>query len=219
MTTIEIKYKTLSKWLLLIVCICILVIIYLLKFDRCGLEQSSLISKYEKQINDRDSRLDSLEEQNGILEDKVENLEVLEERVNFKYNELKTAYDRKSRLDKNNQADKRFNGKNSLLKHGSILVCFDSTGIDSINKLAMEYDRVNELLPIKDSVINTQASIISNDSLAKEDLNRKFERAENYARAQKTEADYQKQGKKFWMGLSATLAVFQAAIIYIAVTR
>ena len=219
MTTIEIKYKTIAKWLFLVVCICLVVIIYLLKFEGCGVSKRSVEEKYKKEILEANLRVDSLEEKNGLLEDKIDQLLISEERVNFKYNELKSEYDRKTRLDKNKQAEKRFRGKISILNSDSNLVCFDSSGVDSMNRVAMEYDRLSEIVPIKDSVIANQASIITNDSLVKEDLNRKFERAENYARTQKSEADYQRKSKNFWIGLSAGLAAFQAVIVYTALTR
>jgi hypothetical protein len=217
--TIQIKYKTISKWLLLMLMISVIVIIYLwgMVIDR-DVDRAS-ITNLKKELALRDARIEGLEKERGVYILKVNESEKRQEAINIRYNELKKEYGLKTRLDKNKQAHERFNGKNKQLIVKDDMVCFDSTGIDSINNISIEHDRLALLVPEKDTTIANQKNIIETDSLVKEDLKAKFDRAEKVAYEQKEEADYQKRGKKFFMGLSAGLAVFQAVIIYVAVAR
>jgi hypothetical protein len=182
-------------------------------------DSTAFESKYQKEMLASKAKVDSLNKVNNQLSKTVGDLKQDVKTVNTAYDELKSVYHSKTRFDKNNQARKRFSGKNEVLKQDSNLVCFDSTGVDSINKLAMEHDRLAVIVPIKDSIISTQDVIISNDSIAKSELTHSVERAENYGKHQKSEADRHKKGKRFWMGLSGSLIIVHGIIVYTLITR
>ena len=158
--TIQIKYKTISKWLLLLLMISMIVIIYLygMVIDR-DVDRAS-ITTLKKELAIKDARIESLEKERVVYIDRVKDSQKRQEAINIRYNELKKEYEQKTRLDKNKQAHERFNGKNKPLTIKDDLVCFDSTGIDSMNHISIEHDRLALLVHEKDTTIANQKNII-----------------------------------------------------------
>lgn len=192
--TIELKYKDIAKWFGILLLISTIVNIYLISMLGENVNTERTITEYRKELSYKDSVIGDLENSRSKYFFQVDSLKKKAEAINLRFNELKSEYGAKTRVSKNNQAKERFSGKKDILNTDSNVLCFDSSGIDSINRVAMAYDYLSDLLPVKDAIIANQDSVILADSLIKKELTDKFEIADKFGVEKSKQANkYKKQ--------------------------
>jgi len=108
--------------------------------------------------------------------------------------------------------------KNNMLKrYGNVQIdtfnnaYLDSNAVDSVNKLAIAYDFEVKDGKTKDTIIThlTNANLQADSLLTNKD---------KIITAVKEDAKFEKTARKFWQGFAIGVGVFQAVIVYIAVS-